>query len=119
MPSPTLLNQQQKAALRPRADEDAPGKPTRRIAGGWIADLAALKQVIILCSFCTHKFNPGRVGYRREKEFPVAVGKCDGCGTHDLRCSWYVYEETYNLVRSTVDERRALARRREMRIKRG
>lgn len=98
---------------------EAGGRKRGRAAGGWIADLAAQKKVITLCPLCTNKFNPAKVGYRREKEFPVCQAKCDGCSTFDTRCSWYIYSELYSTVRSTADERRALARSREARIKRG
>lgn len=98
---------------------EAGGKKRGRAAGGWIADLAAQKKVITLCPLCTNKFNPAKVGYRREKEFPVCQAKCDGCSTFDPRCSWYIYGELYSTVRSTADERRALQRSREARIKRG
>lgn len=100
-------------------DAEAGGRKRGRVAGGWIADIAALKQCITLCPLCTHKFNPARVGYRKEKEFPVCQAKCDGCSTFDHRCSWYICDEFYTQVRSTVDERRALAKSRELRIKRG
>lgn len=98
---------------------EADGKPHGRTAGGWIHDLCATKAVVLLCPFCTHKFNPGRLGYIKEKEFPVAVGKCDGCGVLDIRCSTYFWEETYKLARSTAEDRRALMKSRERRIKQG
>jgi hypothetical protein len=100
-------------------DAEAGGRKRNRVAGGWIADLAAQKRVITLCPLCTHKFNPARVGYRKEKEFPVCQAKCDGCSTWDHRCAMYIYEELYSTVRSTADERRALAKSREARIRRG
>ena len=95
------------------------GKKKGRVAGGWIADLAASKRVITLCQSCTHKFNPGRVGYRKEKEFPTCQAVCDGCSVWDQYCSMYIYGELYTTVRSTSDERRALARSRERRIQNG
>lgn len=98
---------------------EAGGKKRGRVAGGWISDIAAQKKVITLCPLCTNKFNPAKVHYRREKEFPVCQAKCDGCSTFDTRCSWYIYDELYSTVRSTSDERRALQRSREARIKRG
>lgn len=98
---------------------EAPGKPAKRVAGGWIHDLCAQRQVVLLCPFCTHKFNPGRLGYIKEKELCVAIGKCDGCGVLDTKCSTYFWEETYKQVRCTSDERRALMRSREKRIAKG
>lgn len=101
------------------ASQEVGGKKKGRAAGGWVADLAAQKRVITLCAPCTPKFNPARVGYRKEKEFPVCQAKCDGCSTWDPYCSLYIYEELYASVRSTAEERRALARSRDKRIQRG
>ena len=72
-----------------------------------VHDLCALRKVITLCPFCTHKFNPGRLGYIKEKEFPVVQANCDGCSTFDPKCTAYFFEETYHIVRSTATERRA------------
>ena len=101
------------------ADQEVGGKKKGRAAGGWVADLAAQKKVITLCQPCTPKFNPARVGYRKEQEFPVCQEKCDGCSTFDPYCSMYIYDELYTAVRSTADERRGLARAREKRMKQG
>ena len=117
--SVTIINPQQWTPAQVLASTEAGGKKRGRAAGGWIADIAASKKVILLCTSCTHKFNPARVQYRREREFPVAQGKCDGCSTFDLHCAWYVYEGIYTSVRSTAEERRALAKSRESRIKKG
>lgn len=100
-------------------DAEAGGRKRGRPAGGWVDDIAAQKKVITLCPLCTHKFNPARVHYRKEKEFPVCQAKCDGCSTFDTRCSWYIYDELYTTVRSTAEERRALQKSRERRIRRG
>jgi len=114
-----LLIKQEWTPKKLLADAEAGGKKRGRAAGGWIADIAAQKKVITLCQACTHKFNPARVGYRKEKEFPVCQAKCDGCSTYDPYCSWYIYDEFYTQVRSTADERRALAKKREQGIQRG
>lgn len=100
-------------------DAEAGGKKRNRVAGGWISDIAAQKKVITLCPLCTGKFNPAKVHYRKEKEFPVCRATCDGCSTFDLHCSWYIYDELYTSVRSTTEDRRALNRQRAARIKRG
>jgi hypothetical protein len=86
---------------------EAPGKTKGRGAGGWVHDLCALKKVITLCAFCTHKFNPGRLGYVKEKEFPVVIANCDGCKSVMDRCTAYFFEETYTDVRSTAAARKA------------
>jgi hypothetical protein len=86
---------------------EAPGKTRGRGAGGWVHDLCALRKVITLCPLCTHKFNPGRLGYIKEKEFPVVQATCDGCQTFDSKSTAYFFEETYQTVRSTSTDRRA------------
>ena len=101
------------------ASQEAGGKKPGRAAGGWIDDLAAQKKVITLCQACTHKFNPKKLRYRKEREFPVCQAKCDGCSTFDPFCSWYIYDELYTSVRSTTEERRALAHARAKRIQQG
>lgn len=115
----TILVKQQWDAKSFWDSQEVKGKKRGRVAGGWIDDLAAAKKVITLCPLCTNKFNPARVGYRKEKEFPVCQAHCDGCSTWDAHCSMYIYAELYTTVRSTADERRALAKWREKAIKRG
>jgi len=104
---PTVLVKRQFTKKEITAAQEAPGKPHGRTAGSWVYDLCALKKVITLCPLCTHKFNPGKFHYRKEKEFPVVQAKCDGCDTFDVRCSAYFFEETYHQVRSTAADRRA------------
>lgn len=89
------------------ASMEAPDKTVGRTAGSWVHDLCSLRKVVTLCSFCQHKFNPGRLGYVKEKEFPVVQAKCDGCNTFDPKCAAYFWAETYTEVRSTAAERRA------------
>jgi len=87
--------------------QEASGKPKKMLAGSWIHDLCASKKVICLCSFCTHKFNPGRLGYIKDRLFPVCQAKCDGCSTFDARCTAYFFDEFYTQVHATPQERRA------------
>ena len=105
--SVTILAKRDFSSKEITAAQEAPGKTYGRTSGSWVHDLCALRKVITLCPLCTHKFNPGRLGYIKEKEFPVVQAKCDGCDTFDVRCSAYFFEETYHEVRSTAAERRA------------
>ncbi len=88
-------------------------------AGTWIHDLCAQKQVILLCPPCNPKFDPKKLGYLRDPEWTRYGGKCDGCGVWDMYCAGYFWEPDFHQVRSTADQRRALARSREKRIKQG
>ena len=59
------------------------GPPSKRTAGGWLADLAALDKAIVLCEGCTRKWEPKRYGFEKRKAVPgyeYVVGDCDGCG---------------------------------------
>ena len=103
----TLLIKKEYTKAEVAKASEADGKTRGRAAGGWVHDLCALRKVITLCPFCTHKFNPGRLGYIKEKEFPVVQAKCDGCSTFDSKCTAYFFEETYAQVRSTAGMRRA------------
>jgi len=105
--SVTILAKRDFSKKEVTAAMEAPGKTVGRTAGSWVHDLCALHKVITLCPLCTHKFNPKRLGYIKEKEFPVVQAKCDGCDTFDVRCSAYFFEETYKSVRSTAADRRA------------
>lgn len=105
--SVTIINKREFSKREITAAQEAPGRTPGRTAGSWVHDLCSLRKVVTLCPLCTHKFNPGRLGYRKEKEFPFVQAKCDGCDTFDVKCAAYFFEETYHEVRSTAAERRA------------
>lgn len=84
-----------------------PGKGYAKTAGTWVHDLCALRKVITLCPLCTHKFNPGRLGYIHDKDIGQVQAACDGCKTFDTCCSAYFWEETFKNVRCTAADRRA------------
>ena len=96
---------------------EADPKPRRLTAGSWVSDLASLKKLVLLCSGCTHKFNPAKLGYRRDPEFPHSLGKCDGCSTFDMKCVAFFHEEVFTQVRSTAAERRATRNASRKRLK--
>jgi len=99
---------------------EAGGRKRGRTAGSWVDELASQKKVITLCPLCTNKFNPAKVGFKKEKEFPYCTATCDGCSVkNDPKCSMYIYDELYKQVRSTADERRAWAQSRAKRMKQG
>ena len=72
-------------------DVTAPGRTSGRAAGGWMSDLAALKQTILLCDSCVHRFDPKPVHYYREGRFQ-AIGGCDGCVQHYGNVFLFVHE---------------------------
>jgi hypothetical protein len=120
MATPTILVKRTytKADFAPCEE---PAKPRGKLRAGWVDDIIASKKVVTLCTGCHHKFKGGleRYGYRREREFPRVISKCTGCNVEVQDCTLYFHEEIYKVVRSTADERRALQKDREKRIKRG
>lgn len=101
------------------AMKEAPGRKYGRASGGWIHDLCAQKAVVLLCPLCTHKFNPGRLGYVKDRCFPIAIGKCDGCDVQDNKCSAYFWEETYETLRDTPEAQRKRKKTRDAALKEG
>ena len=60
------------------------GRPTRRLAGGYIDDLACLGKCIWLCIDCSRKFASARAGYVIDHKLPTVRGNCDGCRAFGL-----------------------------------
>lgn len=76
---------------------EAPGRAAGRTAGGFISDLTAVKQCILLCEFCQHRFDAKRNGYRKWKDTYV-VARCDGCKSHSIRATAFVHEDNFHVV---------------------
>ena len=89
---------------------EAHGRQHGKPHGSYVMDLADLRKVILLCPACNSKFDYKRNRFRKEKEFPYVIAKCDACKTTDPYCRLYIAEEEYSKVRSTAEDRRALAR---------
>ena len=78
-------------------------------AVSWISDLITLRKYILLCSFCSFKFDPRQFGYRKSYVLDLSgmtsgyqvMGQCDSCKgrTGDLGGgTGYIAEETYHLL---------------------
>lgn len=70
------------------------GPPRRRLAGGWISDLAALDKAIVLCDLCCRKWKPKNYGYKLQTNVAgqrFVQGACDGCGQWS-QCSLFLPE---------------------------
>ena len=78
------------------------GRPSGRAAGGWIADKIGLRQCVILCDFCVHKFNPRRVGYEPYRRTTMNAF-CDDCGKHTFHAAAFIHQSLHDAV---GDERR-------------
>ena len=78
--------------------QEAPGRPITRIAGGWIADLTALKQTVMLCPFCTHKFNPRKHHYELWREDWLALARCDACRQTSRATKVFIHQSLHDAV---------------------
>lgn len=114
---PTILIKKDWTPQSVLAAHEAGGKKYGVMAGSWIDDIAAQKKVITLCSACKPKFDPRKVGYKQETEFKTVNAPCDGCSSSMQDCTLYIYGELYSTVRSTAEERRALAKARQERVR--
>ena len=98
-----LLNMKDpKVRLKAAEWKGGPGKG--RLAGGWIADMAALKKAVLLCDFCVRRWAPRNYGYRRRNLWPgqsFAFARCDGCG-RTQQCFMHLHEgdSTYESFRA-------------------
>lgn len=119
MATPVILIKKEWTQQSLLTDQEAGGRKRGRTAGSWVDEIASQKKVITLCPLCTPKFNPAKVGFRKEKEIPYCNAVCDGCSVRDEKCSWYIYDELYTEVRSTKEERRAWAKSKAERIRNG
>lgn len=100
MRAPAIIRSESSLTVQDRLQiAEDPGKPTRRVTGGYIDDLAALGKAIQLCGgvsmtaagfevrigSCAAKFNHGGYGYSVRDSLPMVSGRCDGCGQHHDR----------------------------------
>ena len=67
-----------------------PGKKVRLSSGAWVTDLAELRKSILLCAHCSSKFDHKKYLYYKQREFPYALGKCDGCDSFG-KCNFYLH----------------------------
>lgn len=68
-------------------------RPSGRLGGGYLADLATLNKAIMLCESCQPKWNPAVYNYERRDVFRgqrIALGRCDGCNTNYSQCYMYL-----------------------------
>jgi hypothetical protein len=72
-----------------------PGRPSKSVAGGWIADFVALKRAIMLCPFCVHKFNPGANHYEVWRNDIYSVAKCDDCKQHSRQIRTFIHQSNH------------------------
>ena len=90
------------------------GRPWGRLAGGWVADLAALGKAIVLCGFCARKFRPETMGYRKRRLAPGhdgVIGDCDGCKSPMTPCSLYLNQPDFDWEKDRRRRRRQLTAR--------
>jgi hypothetical protein len=108
MHSNILIKHSEKSWSKKELDKRClhPGRKQGKPHGSFVIDLADLRKMVLLCPGCNNKFDYKRHKFRKEKEFPEVIGKCDACRTIDMYCSMYIAEELYTQARSTAEDRR-------------
>lgn len=77
------IHKERTARGREQLSRAQPGRPRKRVAGGHIADLAALKKAILLTRDEARKFNAEAAGYatpRNSEDFYHVSGFSDASG---------------------------------------
>jgi hypothetical protein len=126
VPRGAKLNDESAFTKREKVDANLhPGRRTKangyQSPASWVMDLADLKKIIILCSFCRPKFDPRKHGYRRmqlliedKMDFTSNVnGVCDSCKQKTFNMGGgaaFVHEQFYNQVCTDPVEARREAR---------
>ena len=72
-----------------------PGRPSRSVAGSWIADFVALKRCIMLCPFCVNKFNPRKHQYEVWRNEWYAIARCDDCKQMSRQIRSFIHESQH------------------------
>lgn len=94
-----ILSRRDHGIFRPRSGRtvhspsqfQSQGRPANRPAGGWLSDLTAIRQTVLLCDGCVHRFDPKPVHYFRETRYQ-ATGACDGCVHYYGKVFLFVHE---------------------------
>lgn len=91
---------------RRAAAAEAPGRPWVRPAGGWVNDLAALRQTVMLCEFCDPKWNPRRAQYEPWRRDLWVTARCDACKQMSRHVKTYIHESLHVTVGDPETRRR-------------
>ena len=90
----------------------APGRPRKLVPGSYLADLVALRKVILLCSGCLRNFDGRPYGYCKEEI--LCWAKCDVCRTPTQNAQAFFPEENWYVAHAgnppPTKGRRALSR---------
>ena len=91
--APGIITSQPTSAQRLKWSED-PGKPSGRVNGGYLADLAGLGKAMWFCARgCARKFNAPAYRYHAPEDLPLASGRCDGCATHSQKLRVFIPQD--------------------------
>jgi len=80
----------------------APGRRIGAVTGSYISDLAALRQTILLCLSCDHKWNSRKAHYEPKDDWHELYGgvngACDACREPGHYRKIYVHESFHGKV---------------------
>lgn len=80
----TLIRRKKQARAKAKRSE-AFGRRVGGVHGSWVTDIAELKQTVLLCNGCDHKFKRIALRYQYERhalffdEYGGVIGRCDAC----------------------------------------
>lgn len=80
------------------AASESNGRPAGRVAGGWISDITALKQTVLLCPFCVEKFSPRSHHYELWRTEWLVLAKCDGCKNYSRNSKVFIHQSLHDEV---------------------
>jgi hypothetical protein len=96
------------------AAQEAPGRKSGVVRGGYLHDLMSNGRAISLCPLCVGRFTPKSYHYEhfRAPEFGIfTMAKCDDCGARDPRCKTFIPEAIHDDVNSDRYRKGRWARR--------
>jgi len=82
--------QQRKRRAVAKQNEFA-GRNVGKPHGTFVTDEAEQQMGVVLCSGCSHKFDPAKYHYYLTREFCIQ-GRCDACKEHTQGANFYIYE---------------------------
>jgi len=89
--SPAEYSENQRRRKAAAQHAEFAGRNKGKPHGTFVTDEAEQQLGVILCSGCTHKFDPKQYHYYKTREFRVQ-GRCDACKEHSSGVDFYIYE---------------------------
>lgn len=89
--TPAEYHQQQQRRREATKRKEYRGRNVGKPHGTFVTDEAEQKLGVILCSGCSHKFDPVKYHYYLTREFRIQ-GRCDACREYTPGVNFYIHE---------------------------